>query len=107
MRLWTGELMNWARIHMNLWIEKKNENKASVQRRWDNKGKTLKLFMRWKRNAGYGRGEHDPNRGKGVEVKETEGGKTEKAYGIKHWGRVRTVPRMHLRVKHFLQKGIG
>eukprot|EP00965_Chrysotila_dentata_P228037 6196368-Pleurochrysis_carterae.AAC.1 len=66
MRLWTGELMNWSRTHMKLWIEKKNEHKASVQRRWDNRGSTLKLFIRWKRNVGYGQGEC-PDRGKGTE----------------------------------------
>eukprot|EP00965_Chrysotila_dentata_P198411 6178769-Pleurochrysis_carterae.AAC.1 len=29
MRLWTGELMNKARIQIRMWIEKKNEHKAS------------------------------------------------------------------------------
>eukprot|EP00965_Chrysotila_dentata_P261310 6214210-Pleurochrysis_carterae.AAC.3 len=27
MRLWTGELMNYARTHMKIWMEKKNEHK--------------------------------------------------------------------------------
>eukprot|EP00965_Chrysotila_dentata_P081427 2688381-Pleurochrysis_carterae.AAC.2 len=36
MKSWTGELMNWSRTHMKIWTEKKNEHKASVQRRWDN-----------------------------------------------------------------------
>eukprot|EP00965_Chrysotila_dentata_P256887 6212707-Pleurochrysis_carterae.AAC.3 len=31
MKLWTGELMNWARTHMKIWMEKKNEHKTSVQ----------------------------------------------------------------------------
>eukprot|EP00965_Chrysotila_dentata_P233845 6199833-Pleurochrysis_carterae.AAC.1 len=66
----------------------------------------LKLFIRWKRNVGYGQGE-SPDKGKGTEVEETEGGETEKTYGIQHWGRVRTVPRIQLGVKNFLQKGMG
>eukprot|EP00965_Chrysotila_dentata_P020395 675971-Pleurochrysis_carterae.AAC.1 len=31
----------------------------------------------------------------------------EKTYGIKHWGRVRSIPKIHTQVKNFLQKGIG
>eukprot|EP00965_Chrysotila_dentata_P226263 6195296-Pleurochrysis_carterae.AAC.1 len=36
---WTGEMMNWARTPMKTWVTKKNECKAKVQRRWDNRGK--------------------------------------------------------------------
>eukprot|EP00965_Chrysotila_dentata_P131702 4354676-Pleurochrysis_carterae.AAC.1 len=38
LRSWTGEMMNWARTQMKTWIATKNENKANVQRRWDNRG---------------------------------------------------------------------
>eukprot|EP00965_Chrysotila_dentata_P143642 4746298-Pleurochrysis_carterae.AAC.1 len=48
MKLWTGEMMNWARIQMKTRIEKKNEHKASVQRRWGNRGNMNKAFKRWK-----------------------------------------------------------
>eukprot|EP00965_Chrysotila_dentata_P261309 6214210-Pleurochrysis_carterae.AAC.2 len=64
--------------------------------------------MRWRRNVGYGQDKQEcPDGGKGKEVEEVGGGKQEKTYGIKYWGRVRTIPRIHLRVKNFLQKGIG
>eukprot|EP00965_Chrysotila_dentata_P028887 960368-Pleurochrysis_carterae.AAC.1 len=47
---WTGEMMNWARIiQMKTWIIVKNEHKASVQRRWDNKGIMNKAFQRWRK----------------------------------------------------------
>eukprot|EP00965_Chrysotila_dentata_P211725 6186610-Pleurochrysis_carterae.AAC.1 len=46
MSLWTGELMNWARTQMKRWIEKKNEHKARVQKRWDNRGIMLKMFTK-------------------------------------------------------------
>eukprot|EP00965_Chrysotila_dentata_P080208 2646051-Pleurochrysis_carterae.AAC.1 len=42
LRSWTGEMMNSARIQMNTWVTIKNEHKASVQRRWDNRGKCIK-----------------------------------------------------------------
>eukprot|EP00965_Chrysotila_dentata_P225985 6195118-Pleurochrysis_carterae.AAC.2 len=41
MRMWTGGMMNWARIHMKTWTEKKNVNEAKVQRRWGNRGKCI------------------------------------------------------------------
>ena len=31
----------------------------------------------------------------------------ERTYGIKNWGKVRTIPRIHKQVKNFLQTGIG
>eukprot|EP00965_Chrysotila_dentata_P101796 3360663-Pleurochrysis_carterae.AAC.1 len=36
MKLWTGKMMNFARIQMKMWTETKNEHKVNVQRRWDN-----------------------------------------------------------------------
>eukprot|EP00965_Chrysotila_dentata_P237372 6201866-Pleurochrysis_carterae.AAC.1 len=71
MKLWTGELMNWARTHMKIWIEKKNEHKAGVQWRWDNRGKTLEMFTRWRRNVGYGQeGQEGTERGRGKRLKQ-------------------------------------
>eukprot|EP00965_Chrysotila_dentata_P257955 6213056-Pleurochrysis_carterae.AAC.1 len=32
--------------------------------------------------------------------------KRERTYGIKHWGRVRTIPRIHLQVKNFCKWGL-
>eukprot|EP00965_Chrysotila_dentata_P060793 2014712-Pleurochrysis_carterae.AAC.1 len=75
-------------------MEKKNEHKASVQRRWDHRGKTLKLFMRWKRTVGYIQDEQERHDGgKGKEIEEA---KKEKTHGIKYWGRVRSIPRIHI-----------
>eukprot|EP00965_Chrysotila_dentata_P021887 724632-Pleurochrysis_carterae.AAC.1 len=45
LRSWTGEMMNSARIQMKTWVTIKNEHKASVQRRWDNRGKMYKAFV--------------------------------------------------------------
>eukprot|EP00965_Chrysotila_dentata_P013361 442384-Pleurochrysis_carterae.AAC.1 len=88
MRSWTGELMNHARIHMKVWIEKKNEHKAMVQRRWDNRGKTLQIFMRWRRKVGYRQAEQEsPDGEKGEKVEKVERGGKEKTYGIQYWGR--------------------
>eukprot|EP00965_Chrysotila_dentata_P169492 5596225-Pleurochrysis_carterae.AAC.1 len=53
MKLWTGEMMNRARVHMKVWVGKKNEHKAKVQQMWDSKGKMLKTFVRWKTMIGY------------------------------------------------------
>eukprot|EP00965_Chrysotila_dentata_P199983 6179709-Pleurochrysis_carterae.AAC.3 len=55
MKLWTGEMMNMARVQINRWTDKKNEHKASVQQTWDNKATIMKeAFQRWKSSAGYG-----------------------------------------------------
>eukprot|EP00965_Chrysotila_dentata_P142000 4694008-Pleurochrysis_carterae.AAC.1 len=99
---WTGEMMNMARMQMKTWVTKKNESKAGVQKRWDNRGKTYMAFQRWKRGIVHN---HNPQ----TEGTEEGEGRTEKekTYGIKHWGRVRTIPRIHLQVKKFLQMGIG
>eukprot|EP00965_Chrysotila_dentata_P136162 4501698-Pleurochrysis_carterae.AAC.1 len=48
MKLWTGDLMNLARIQMKNWIEEKNKHKAYVQKRWDNRGIMKEAFQRWK-----------------------------------------------------------
>eukprot|EP00965_Chrysotila_dentata_P162790 5375912-Pleurochrysis_carterae.AAC.3 len=49
---WTGEMMNWARMQMKEWVIKKNEHKASVQRRWDNRGKMHSAFRKWRKGVG-------------------------------------------------------
>eukprot|EP00965_Chrysotila_dentata_P149782 4946138-Pleurochrysis_carterae.AAC.2 len=43
----------------------------------------------------------------GEEEDGARGKEREKSYGSKHWGRVRSIPRIHRQVKNFLQKGIG
>eukprot|EP00965_Chrysotila_dentata_P255082 6212094-Pleurochrysis_carterae.AAC.1 len=54
MALWTGEMMNRARIQMKVWIGKNNEQKkAKVQQRWDNRGNMYRTFVRWKKVTGY------------------------------------------------------
>eukprot|EP00965_Chrysotila_dentata_P256886 6212707-Pleurochrysis_carterae.AAC.2 len=60
------------------------------------------MFIRWKRNVGYKQDSFDEGQGK-----ENEEEKKEKTYGIKYWGRMRTIPRIHMKAKNFLQKGIG
>eukprot|EP00965_Chrysotila_dentata_P078354 2582323-Pleurochrysis_carterae.AAC.1 len=45
--------MNTARIHMKSWIATKNEHKAKVQRRWDNRGCMNKAFQTWKKKITY------------------------------------------------------
>eukprot|EP00965_Chrysotila_dentata_P182819 6037166-Pleurochrysis_carterae.AAC.1 len=47
MKLWTGDMMNWARIQMKKWMDKKNEQRARVQRRWDNRGIMKDAFRKW------------------------------------------------------------
>eukprot|EP00965_Chrysotila_dentata_P124228 4106610-Pleurochrysis_carterae.AAC.1 len=87
---WTGEMMNWARIQMKTWMTVKNEHKANVQRRWDNRGIMNKVFQRLRERVW---------RGYNAQAMGKEDGKREKerdrTYGIKHWGRVRTIPRIH------------
>eukprot|EP00965_Chrysotila_dentata_P163486 5398335-Pleurochrysis_carterae.AAC.1 len=102
MKLWTGDLMNSARIQMKTWMEKKNEHKARVQRRWDNRGIMKEAFQTWKTFTGRAYMET-------VEGKENEKdkGATERTYGIKRWGKIRTTPRLHKQVKKFFQMGIG
>eukprot|EP00965_Chrysotila_dentata_P078654 2592327-Pleurochrysis_carterae.AAC.1 len=97
-----GDMMNLVRIQIKHWMDKKNEDKARVQRRWDNRGIMKGAFQKWKTLI---RHEH-MDKGGGEEHKE-ENEKIEKTHGIKHWGRVRTIPRLHMQVKSFLQKSIG
>eukprot|EP00965_Chrysotila_dentata_P177699 5869859-Pleurochrysis_carterae.AAC.1 len=82
MKLWTGYLMNLARLQMKNWVEKKNEHRARVQRRWDNRGTTKEVFQKWKALTCRAGTERD----KGTEHEKDRGG-TERTYGIKHWGR--------------------
>eukprot|EP00965_Chrysotila_dentata_P045892 1525387-Pleurochrysis_carterae.AAC.1 len=53
LRSWTGEMINCARIQMKIWISTKNEHKAAVQRRWDNRGNIRMAFQRWRRKIGH------------------------------------------------------
>eukprot|EP00965_Chrysotila_dentata_P105285 3477306-Pleurochrysis_carterae.AAC.1 len=100
MKLWTEDMMNWARIQMKKWMDKKNEQRARVQRRWDNRGIMKDAFQKWISLI------HrvDTDRG---QIRKEEKVKKEKTYGIKHWGRVRTIPKLYERVKSFLQTGVG
>eukprot|EP00965_Chrysotila_dentata_P257997 6213062-Pleurochrysis_carterae.AAC.4 len=36
---------------MKTWVAVKNEHKASVQRRWDNRGKMNIIFQRWRKGT--------------------------------------------------------
>eukprot|EP00965_Chrysotila_dentata_P115637 3821710-Pleurochrysis_carterae.AAC.1 len=80
MKLWTGDMMDWARMQMKKWMEKKNEHIARIQRRWENRGITKDAFQKWKSLT------HNVDIDKGQVGKETRRNK-EKTYGIKHWGR--------------------
>eukprot|EP00965_Chrysotila_dentata_P193457 6175783-Pleurochrysis_carterae.AAC.4 len=93
-------MMNLARVQMKTWITVKNEHKARVQDRWDNRAKTNKAFQTWRRRVGH---EYETIMG----TKHEEGKERERTYGINHWGRIRSIPRIHTQVKNFLQKGIG
>eukprot|EP00965_Chrysotila_dentata_P008179 267169-Pleurochrysis_carterae.AAC.1 len=89
---------------MKAWTEKKDEHKASVQRRWDNRGSMSKAFKRWKiTTTGW---ESNDKKGK----KKTRGRgrrKRGQSYGIKHWGRIKTIPKILTQVQRFLQTGVG
>eukprot|EP00965_Chrysotila_dentata_P234798 6200384-Pleurochrysis_carterae.AAC.4 len=95
LKLWTGEMMNCARIHMKMWITIKNEYEAEVQRRWIIGGKCVRHSRVGKREVWpeyciqIGRKE-DRERGK----------EREKTYGIKYWGRVRSVPKLHTQFQY-------
>eukprot|EP00965_Chrysotila_dentata_P263358 6214816-Pleurochrysis_carterae.AAC.4 len=43
---WMADTMNWARIQMKTWVTTKNEHKACVQRRCDNRAKMHMAFQR-------------------------------------------------------------
>eukprot|EP00965_Chrysotila_dentata_P204130 6182154-Pleurochrysis_carterae.AAC.1 len=98
LRSWTGEMMNCARILMTTWVITKNEHKVKVQRRWDNRGNANNAFQKWKKRV-----RHDCE--EQVEGNEERDSRQERetTYGIKHWGKVRTIPRTHNEVKNFLQ----
>eukprot|EP00965_Chrysotila_dentata_P084357 2785451-Pleurochrysis_carterae.AAC.1 len=102
MKLWTGDLMNSARIQMKKWVGVKNEHRIRVQRRWDNRGIMKEAFQYWKASTCGTYTEKDEGK-----EHEKDKGTTERPYGIKHWGRIRTVPRLHKQVKRFFQTGIG
>eukprot|EP00965_Chrysotila_dentata_P037893 1260144-Pleurochrysis_carterae.AAC.1 len=61
-----------------------------------------KAFQTWRKKL---RHEHDEQE----EGKEEGNGRLERerTYGVKHWGKVKTIPRIHKQVKNFLQMGIG
>eukprot|EP00965_Chrysotila_dentata_P217036 6189738-Pleurochrysis_carterae.AAC.2 len=99
---WTGEMMNYARIQMKTWIATKNEHKAYVQRRWDNRDKMNKAFQTWRKGLRQEYDEQGAGKEEGKERIERE-----KTHGIKYWGRVRTIPKIHKQVRKFLQTGIG
>eukprot|EP00965_Chrysotila_dentata_P012675 418385-Pleurochrysis_carterae.AAC.1 len=102
LRIWMGEMMNCARIQMKSWIAKKNEQKDKVQKRWDNRGKMNKAFQRWRAKTKYEKEGQVDGKEEGDRRLEKE-----KTYGIKNWGKVRTIPRIHKQVKNCLQAGIG
>eukprot|EP00965_Chrysotila_dentata_P188110 6172543-Pleurochrysis_carterae.AAC.3 len=86
-------MMNWARIQMKSWIATKNEHKANVQRRWDNRGKMHMAFQRWREKV---RQEDETQTGR---EENGEGEKERvKTYGIKYRGRVRSMPRIHVQL---------
>eukprot|EP00965_Chrysotila_dentata_P193138 6175573-Pleurochrysis_carterae.AAC.1 len=106
MKSWTGEMMNMARrIQINKWMEKKNEHKASVQRRWDNKGIVKEAFKRCKSSAGY----METKQWKREIRKTTTRNERRRhmASNTAHWGRVRITPRIHIQVRNFMREGIG
>eukprot|EP00965_Chrysotila_dentata_P190863 6174160-Pleurochrysis_carterae.AAC.1 len=80
LRSWTGEMMNLARIRMKTWITKKNEHKASIQQRWDNRGKIHRAFQRWRKRMGH---EYDAQT-EGKEGRE-ERITRDRIRGIKYW----------------------
>eukprot|EP00965_Chrysotila_dentata_P159030 5253810-Pleurochrysis_carterae.AAC.1 len=73
---------------MKTWVAKKNEHKAKVQRRWDNREKVYNTFQTWKKRV---RQEYDGR----VEAEEDGDRRLnrEKTYGNKYWGKVRTIYR--------------
>eukprot|EP00965_Chrysotila_dentata_P236656 6201442-Pleurochrysis_carterae.AAC.1 len=90
MKLWTADMMNLARIQMKNWMDKKNEHRARVQRRWDNRGIMKEAFQQWK--AVTRPGAVDEANG---EEHKKEKRANEKTYGIKLWGKTRTIPKIH------------
>eukprot|EP00965_Chrysotila_dentata_P160723 5307321-Pleurochrysis_carterae.AAC.2 len=102
LRIWTGDMMNLARIQMKTWVATKNEHKAKVQRRWDSRGNMNEVFQIWKKRVRH----EQEEQAEGIE--DGDGRlEREKTYGNKHWGKVRAIPRIHKQVQKSLQKGIG
>eukprot|EP00965_Chrysotila_dentata_P215124 6188583-Pleurochrysis_carterae.AAC.1 len=102
MKLWTEEMTYRARIQIKGWMDKINEHKAKVQHRLDNRGNMHKAFARWQKVTGY---EDKVSKIRGENEEEEE--EQTKTYGIKHWGRVRTILRMQTQIKKLMQMGIG
>eukprot|EP00965_Chrysotila_dentata_P038152 1267937-Pleurochrysis_carterae.AAC.1 len=75
MRLWTGVMMNGARIQMKMWMGKKNAHKDSVQQRWDNRGK-CKNVSEVEKNYRIGKSGTEGEKGKGG-----KGGRTREDIG--------------------------
>eukprot|EP00965_Chrysotila_dentata_P197645 6178314-Pleurochrysis_carterae.AAC.2 len=73
-----------------MWMGKKDEHKSKVQRRW-NICIMSKAFKKWKFMTGDSKEDREGN-------KEPEERK-ERTYGIKHWGRSRAIPRIHIKVE--------
>eukprot|EP00965_Chrysotila_dentata_P109066 3603237-Pleurochrysis_carterae.AAC.2 len=63
-------------------MDKKNEHRARVQRRWDNRGITKEVFQKWKAVTRL-----EPTDNANGEEHEKDKGVNEKTYGSKHWGR--------------------
>eukprot|EP00965_Chrysotila_dentata_P092445 3050850-Pleurochrysis_carterae.AAC.4 len=61
-----------------------------------------KAFQKWRRGVWHEYDAQAERKEDGEGIKERE-----RTYGIKHWGRVRTIPRIHIQLKNFLQMGIG
>eukprot|EP00965_Chrysotila_dentata_P078228 2578809-Pleurochrysis_carterae.AAC.7 len=85
-----------------MWITTKNEHKDAVQRRWDNVGKIRLAFQSWREKIGH---EYEAQTGglEDAEGEEKERGHMELNTG---WGGARSIPRIHIQVQNFLQKGI-
>eukprot|EP00965_Chrysotila_dentata_P157855 5215064-Pleurochrysis_carterae.AAC.1 len=62
-----------------------------------------KVFKRWKFMTGLGIKDDKEGRegNKGPEERK------ERTYGMNYWGRRKALPRSHIKVKRFLQTGVG
>eukprot|EP00965_Chrysotila_dentata_P117409 3880472-Pleurochrysis_carterae.AAC.1 len=80
LKLWTGEMMNCARIQMKTWVNIKNEQRDKVQKRWDNRGIMNKAFQIWKTRVIHEeQGDREEEGDRRLEKVRT--------YGIKNWGK--------------------
>eukprot|EP00965_Chrysotila_dentata_P230309 6197692-Pleurochrysis_carterae.AAC.4 len=66
------------------------------------RGTMNKTFKKWKLATGW---ESKDKEGRKEKEGKVEG--KEKTYGIKHWDRSKTIPRIHKQVQRFLQTGVG